>query len=323
MEKARKANLLWEMIYIRMVEEAIANEYSVQEMRCPVHLSIGQESVPVGISAFLEKEDHVISAHRSHAHYLAKGGSLEAMLGELYGKISGCAEGKGGSMHLIDINVNVTAAVPIVGSSISIGTGVGFGLKVQNSNSIAVVYFGDGATEEGVFAESLNFAALHNLPVLFVCENNFYSVYSNLESRQPSGRSLRKITEGHGVQYSSGDGNDVERVGEIAKKAINKIKNGGGPSLLEFDTYRWLEHCGPNWDDNLGYRPQGELQLWQKKCPVSRYERKLLENKDIIQFDVENKRQEISDFIAEAFSNAKSAPFPSKEKLWHHVYSEL
>ena len=163
-----------DMVWIRRIEEKIASEYSKQEMRCPVHLSIGQEAVPVGVSSCLDLDDHIVSAHRSHAHYLAKGGSLEKMLAELFGKVSGCARGKGGSMHLIDLNVNMTAAVPIVGSSISIGTGIGLGLKQNKSSAKVAVYFGDGATEEGVFSESLDFASLFGLPVLFVCEDNFH-----------------------------------------------------------------------------------------------------------------------------------------------------
>lgn len=322
MEENMRVNLLREMLYIRMVEEAISDEYSGQEMRCPVHLSIGQESVPVGVSAHLGPDDHVISAHRSHAHYLAKGGSLKAMLGELYGKDTGCAEGKGGSMHLIDIDANVTAAVPIVGSSISIGTGVGFGLHLQKSDAISVVYFGDGATEEGVFAESLNFAALHNLPVLFVCENNFYSVYSNLQVRQPANRSLEKISEGHGVSYLSCDGNNVSKVEKISSKVIEKIKSGSGPSLLEFDTYRWLEHCGPNWDDELGYRPSGELDNWKLRCPIASYEAELLESNNITQEKIDGLRLEIAAIIEDAFDHAKSAKFPSTDKLLQHVYAD-
>ena len=193
MEKSFK--LYSEMQRIRLIEQRISEEYSKQEMRCPVHLSIGQEAVPVGISEILSVEDHVVSAHRSHAHFLAKGGDLNKMISELFGKVTGCAGGKGGSMHLIDPEVNVTAAVPIVGSSISIGTGVGFGLKKLGQDNIVVVYFGDGATEEGAFSESLDFAALFELPVLFVCENNFYSVYTNLMARQAVGRNLQKFVQ--------------------------------------------------------------------------------------------------------------------------------
>ena len=178
MNKKQKIELLYSMIRMRMVEEKIANKYSEQEMRCPVHLSIGQEAIASGICLNLEKKDQVLSAHRSHFHYLAKGGNLKKMISEIYGKETGCAGGKGGSMHLIDINAGLVAAVPIVGSTIPIGVGLAWANKLDKSKRIVVIFFGEGATEEGVFYESINFAALHSLPVLFVCENNYYSVYS-------------------------------------------------------------------------------------------------------------------------------------------------
>ena len=174
----KKIQLYEEMLRIRLIEEAIANEYSNQEMRCPIHLSIGQEAIAVGVSALLSKHDLALSAHRSHAHYLAKGGDLKLMLSELYGKETGCAKGKGGSMHLFDLKAGLIAAVPIVGSTIPIGVGVAWQKVRKNIPGIVVIYFGDGASEEGVFSESLDFASLKNLPVLFVCENNLYSVYS-------------------------------------------------------------------------------------------------------------------------------------------------
>lgn len=315
-------HLMKQLLYIRMVEESISREYPKQEMRCPVHLSIGQEAVPVGISANLRPADHVISAHRSHAHYLAKGGDLHQMLGELFGKKTGCAMGKGGSMHLIDIEHNVTAAVPIVGSSISIGVGVGFALKMlSGSESIAVVYFGDGATEEGVFAESLNFAALHTLPVLFVCENNFYSVYSPLHERQAVARSLKMITEGHGVRYQKIDGNDVSDIVDQSGKIIESIRHGGGPALLELDTYRWLEHCGPNWDDELGYRPKGELNSWIDKCPIALFQKKVLESGKLSQTDIDQMIAELQQHIDNAFEDARLAEFPDEVELFTHVYA--
>jgi TPP-dependent pyruvate/acetoin dehydrogenase alpha subunit len=315
-------DVMKQMLYIRMVEEAIAREYPKQEMRCPVHLSIGQEAVPVGISANLKLTDHVISAHRSHAHYLAKGGDLRRMLGELFGKKTGCAMGKGGSMHLIDIENNVTAAVPIVGSSISIGVGVGFGLKMSSgSENIAVVYFGDGATEEGVFAESLNFAALHNLPILFVCENNLYSVYSPLNERQAEGRSLKMITEGHGVSYEKIDGNDVGDIIVKSSKIIDDIRLGGRPVLVELDTYRWLEHCGPNWDDELGYRPVGELGEWIDKCPIAQFQKTTLESGLLTQDEIGQITLDLGQYIDDAFEDARLADFPEQSELFTHVYA--
>ena len=309
------------MSWIRKVEEKIAAEYSKQEMRCPVHLSIGQEAVPVGISQCLLQEDHVVSAHRSHAHYLAKGGSLEKMLGELFGKVVGCARGKGGSMHLVDLDVNVTAAVPIVGSSISIGTGIGFGLKQQQRNNKVAVYFGDGATEEGVFAESVDFAVLMDLPVLFVCENNFYSVYTPLHARQGKERKLQAICEGHGIRSFYGDGNNVEEVVRITQEAVVYMDRENKPALLEFDTYRWLEHCGPNWDDHLGYREEGELQKWMERCPIQKIKASLAE-----QGVGEDQLQEIDAThdkkIEKAFAFARESAFPEITELHQHIYAD-
>ena len=213
-------------------------------MRCPVHLSIGQEATAVGVCINLGKEDQVLSAHRSHAHYLAKGGDLLKMLGELYGKEVGCARGKGGSMHLFDLEAGLIAAVPIVGSTLPIGVGIALGMRRMNRKGIVVIYFGDGASEEGVFAESLDFAALKQLPVLFVCENNQYSVYTHLNERQFTGRNIVEIARAHGVEGEKGDGNDINKVISKAKRAIEQIKKDSKPFLLEFDTYRWLEHCG-------------------------------------------------------------------------------
>ena len=313
--------LYYEMLFIRRVEEAIAAEYSKQEMRCPVHLSIGQEAVPVGVSACLHKEDHVVSAHRSHAHYLAKGGDLNKMLCELFGKVHGCARGKGGSMHLLDLEINVTAAVPIVGSSISIGTGIGFGLQLQDLRDKVVVYFGDGATEEGSFAESLDFASLFGLSVLFVCENNFYSVCSPIEIRQSTDRNLQTICAGHGVKSFAGEGNNVLEVRSIAEQAIAYMDETSKPVLLEFTTYRWLEHCGPNWDNDLGYRKENELDDWMKKCPIEKL-RKTLVGKEILSDDLDRQIEaDIAQRIRNAFDYARNAPFPEVDEVHQHIYS--
>lgn len=305
---------------IRRIELKISEQYPTQEMRCPVHLSIGQEAVPVGISACLGLDDHVVSAHRSHAHYLAKGGSLEKMLGELFGKVVGCARGKGGSMHLVDLDVNFTAAVPIVGSSISIGTGIGLGLKLQQSPGKVVVYFGDGATEEGVFTESLDFAALMNLPVLFVCENNFYSVYTSLGARQHPARDLQKICEGHGIRSFKGNGNDVLEVRQLTEEAIFYMDAYKKPALLEFETYRWLEHCGPNWDDHLGYREEGELKHWMSRCPIENLKIHLFEQ-GIDQRELDKVNADIDRHIGDAFDFVRNADFPDISELHQHVYA--
>ena len=319
MKDNQKLELYYEMLRIRMVEEKIAELYPEQEMRCPVHLSIGQEATAVGVCAHLDPSDIVMSAHRAHAHYLAKGGDLKSMIAELYGKETGCAKGKGGSMHLVDLSAGFFAAVPIVGSTIPIATGVAWAFKMRNQNNIAVVFLGDGATEEGVFAESLDFASLKSIPVLFVCENNFYSVYSNLEVRQAEGRSITKISESHGVKSFSGNGNDILEVHTITEQAINYMRSEIKPVLLEFETFRWLEHCGPNWDDDLGYRKDGELKEWMDMCPVQTFEKSLIRN-DLDKDRINEMKGMIAKEIEEAFEYAKKSPFPKIEMLNEHIY---
>ena len=312
-------DLYYSMLRIRLIEEKIAELYSNQEMRCPVHLSIGQEATAVGVCAHLKKKDVVLSAHRAHAHYLAKGGDLKAMIAELYGKETGCAMGKGGSMHLIDLKAGFFAAVPIVGSTIPIATGVAWAFKMKKKDNIVVVFLGDGATEEGVFSESMDFASLKDVPIIFVCENNFYSVYSNLEVRQAKGREITKIAESHGVKSYKGNGNDILEVYNITETAINYVKNDKKPALIEFETFRWLEHCGPNWDDNLGYRRKGELQKWMEACPIKNFEKKLIGN-EIDEGRIENLKEKISKEIERAFDYAIKSPFPKIDLLNEHIY---
>lgn len=312
--------LYFSMLRIRMVEEKIAELYAEQEMRCPVHLSIGQEAVAVGVCDHLEREDIVMSAHRAHAHYLAKGGDLKSMIAELYGKETGCAMGKGGSMHLVDLNSGFFAAVPIVGSTIPIAVGVAWAFKLKKSSNIVTVFLGDGATEEGVFFESLDFASLKNVPILFVCENNFYSVYSQLDIRQAPGRKLSALAESHGIKSFTGDGNNIDQVSELTKEAIKYIKSNKSPAFMELDTFRWLEHCGPHDDDDLGYRKKGELDQWVERDPINNYKSKMIENHKLTEKEIIENIGIISTEINEAFKFAKKSPFPDESILNQHIY---
>ncbi len=295
------------MLRIRRIEEAVAQRYHEQEMRCPVHLSIGQEAVAVGVCAALSDDDIVYSGHRSHAHYLAKGGDLTALIAELYGKASGCSGGRGGSMHIVDHKIGFWGATPIVAGTVPIAVGAAWAAKLQNSSRIVTIFFGDGCFEEGVMHESLNFAALHQLPVLFVCENNGYSVYTNLQSRQPH-RSISALASAHGVNSISGDGNDVMFVNQQSSDAIKRIHNGEGPQFLEFSTFRWLEHCGPNNDDDLGYRDEGELASWQERCPIELALGQL--NASSVALDQEDVEKDINAEIISAFNTAQCADPP-------------
>ena len=313
-------NLLSGMLRIRMVEERIAQEYPKQQMRCPVHLSIGQEATPIGICSLISKSDYAMSTHRSHAHYLAKGGSLPKMIAEIYGKYTGCCQGKGGSMHLIDLSCGFLGATPIVGSTIPIAVGAALASSMNKDGKVTVIFFGEGASEEGAFHEALNFASLKKLPVVFVCENNLYSVYSPVEVRQPNNRSLIKIAEAHGVWAQAADGNDILAVREAGEIAIKQARSGSGPALLEFSTYRWLEHCGPGYDNTLGYRTTEEFEIWKEKCPVSRLIKQLgsdcsTETASIIENTIKKE-------IDAAFLAAEAAPFPPQETLDTQVYKE-
>lgn len=306
------------MLRIRLIEEAIAEHYTEQQMRCPVHLSIGQEAVAVGACAALNESDYVMSGHRSHAHYLAKGGDLKAMLCELYGRVDGCCAGKGGSMHLVDLSVNFLGAVPIVGSTIPIATGTALTSQMNGENRVTLSFLGEGATEEGVFHESLNFASLKKLPIVYVCENNLYSVYTPLDQRQPIHRQVFEQGLAHGIECYQFDGNDVSLVQSEVQSAVNKAREGNGPTLLEFTTYRWREHCGPNFDNHIGYRTEEEYLTWKEKCPLefARHQLKSVPDDELIKMTYE-----IEEEIRDAFGFAKQSPYPEKSTAQENLYA--
>ncbi|MDC0379365.1 thiamine pyrophosphate-dependent dehydrogenase E1 component subunit alpha [Litorivicinus sp.] len=251
---------------IRLIEEIIADRYSDQRMRCPVHLSIGQEASAVAVCAELQRSDQVFSGHRSHAHYLAKGGSLTRMILELHGKPGGCTDGIGGSMHLVDISAGFMGATPIVGSSVPIAVGASLSLRSHPDNNIVVAFFGDGAMETGVVYESLNFAQLKKLPMLFVCEDNLYSVYSAHSVRKSSSHKYSEVAEALGLKtFVARSAGNVVEVFDNAKRAVQWVKKNSVPAFLELPVYRFREHCGPNYDDHLGYRSAAELKFWRGK----------------------------------------------------------
>jgi TPP-dependent pyruvate/acetoin dehydrogenase alpha subunit len=310
-----------QMLRIRMVEERIADLYSEQEMRCPVHLSIGQEAVAVGVCSTLSVLDWALSGHRNHAHYLAKGGNLKRMLAEIYGKATGCSGGKGGSMHLTDLDAGFLAATPIVGSTIPIAVGAALSATMRGEDRVVAVFFGDGATETGVFHESLNIAIVKNLPVLFVCENNLYSVYSPLTVRQPGDRTMASLAAGHGLRVEREDGNNVEVVARVAADAAAYARGGSGPVFMEFLTYRWREHCGPNYDNDIGYRSEREFEEWKERDPISASARRLVSQERISETEIAVMKDNIRAEIDEAVAFAKSSPFPHPDRLMDGAYS--
>jgi pyruvate dehydrogenase E1 component alpha subunit len=310
-----------QMFRIRRVEELIAELYPQQQMRCPVHLCIGQEATAVGVCAELGANDPIFSTHRSHGHYLARGGSLPALLAELYGRSAGCSLGKGGSMHLVDLSAHFIGAAPILGATIALAVGAAFAAVMQGRREVTVAFFGDAAIEEGVFSESANFAALKRLPVVLVCENNQLSTCSPLSVRQPAGRTICDLARGLGLSVHSGDGNDVLEVARLARQAIEQARAGAGPSLLELHTYRWREHCGPNYDFNLGYRSEAEVEEWKTRCPLRRLQQHMIQQRVWNEERMKRMERDVEEEIRQAFLVAQKSPFPPASALLEHEYA--
>lgn len=311
--------MLREMLRIRRIEEALADRYTEEEMRCPMHLCIGQEAIAVGVCSALSSHDVAFGNHRAHGHYLAKGGNLNAMVAELYGRSTGCCGGRGGSMHMIDLDAGFLGATPIVGGTVPLAVGAAWAATLKGESRVSIVFFGDGCFEEGVVHESLNFAILHRLPVVFVCENNKFSVYTRLSERQPE-RPIYRLAEAHGMAAYTGDGNNVEEVMAIAGTAINLARRGNGPQFIELHTYRWREHCGPSFDDDLNYRSKTEIENGLKNCPIARFTAKLRQTIPTIDAEVERLEAEICEEIASAFDFALSSPKPSIEDARTGIY---
>lgn len=284
---------------IRAVGEEIVKEYPKQEMKCPVHLSIGQEASAVGVCANLEKEDVVFSNHRCHAHYLAKGGSLDKMIAELYGRSTGSMGGWGGSMHLTDTKAGFLGSSSIVAGSIPLAVGAALALKMRKRNNVSVVFFGDGAAEEGVFYESMNFASIMNLPVVFVCENNMLAVDTMLDKRQSD--NIYERGKIFGIKGMRVDGQDARLVHKVAKNLIDKCRETKKPVLLECVVERWAGHVSPS------YEATGN-------CPIEKLKKYLLGKKIISKEDVEKIYITNSKKIEKAFIFAKESPVSSLKK---------
>ena len=299
---------------IRRVEEEIAAVYPTDKIKSPVHLSIGQEAVSVGICEALRSADVVFGTYRSHALYLAKGGDLKKMIAELYGKLGGCSKGKGGSMHLIDASARVMGASAVVGTTIPQAVGFAYAMKLQRKDSIVVSVFGDGAVDEGVFHESLNFAALKSLPVIFVCENNFYAIHTHQLQRQKLANICERARV-YGMPAEQIPNNDVMRIYENVTVAAEKLRSGGsGPVFFECLTYRLKEHVGPNEDFQLGYRDRKEAEPWIETDPIKECGEHLRsQQRRQIEMEVEAE-------IREAFSYAERSPYPTPNELYTDVF---
>jgi pyruvate dehydrogenase E1 component alpha subunit len=319
----KQVDLYFNMLRIRRVEEAIADHYKEQKMRTPVHLSIGQEAVAAAVGYQLRHDDYAVSTHRGHAHYLAKGGSLKSMIAEIHGKVTGCCRGRGGSMHLIDRSVGFMGSTAIVGNTIPIGVGLGLSIKLSQKNAVSCVFIGDGAVEEGVFFESLNFAILKKLPVLFICENNRYSVYSPFDKRQPAERKIHEVAAAMGAKTNHADGYDLLTNYEVVHQAIDSMRKKSEAHFLEFETYRWREHCGPNYDNDIGYRTEEEYLAWRKRDPVETFKIYLMDRFQLSESHFYEMEKNIQKEIEEAFEFAELSDFPEAIEAITGQYKEL
>ncbi|MDH5763069.1 MAG: thiamine pyrophosphate-dependent dehydrogenase E1 component subunit alpha [Nitrospinota bacterium] len=309
------------MLRIRMIQEAIESRYHEDEMKTPIHLVIGQEATSVGVCAALRTTDQVYSSHRTQGNYLAKGGSLKGMMSELYCRLNGCAGSRGGSMHLLDKSVGYAGSSAIVGGSVPIATGAAFGAQYLKKDQINVVFFGDAATEEGAIWESINFAALKSLPVLYICENNFYSVCSSMEVRQPK-VDIYKKAGAFGVNSCRIDGTQVLNVYEATREAVKIARSGGGPTFIESVAYRWRGHGGAGDDSASGYRDPEEVKAWQKFCPIDGLYKDLMKKNLFDETRNSSMKKEIQDEIEEAFQHAINSPNPEEKDLSTYVYSD-
>lgn len=314
-------DLLKKMLTIRIFEEKTATLAIAKEINCPVHLYTGQEGIAAGVCANLGTSDYVFSTHRSHGHYIAKGGNLNALMAEIFGKATGCSRGHGGSMHIIDTNVGFMGSSPIVAGSIPIAVGSALTHKFKRNRNVSVAFFGDGATDEGVFYESINFATLYKLPILFVCENNFFSTHLPDFKRQ-SNPDVHKRIAGFNIPAQRVDGNNPVEVYLESKKMISHAREGSGPSLLECTTFRWLAHVGPDFDLDIGYRLKKDVDHWKTRCPIKHVKNLLFQANEISENQFLDLSEEVLLQIEESISFAKRSPFPEEIDINNGLFKQ-
>jgi len=311
---------LGQLIKIRCAEEKIGDECARATIKCPCHLVIGQEAPAVGVAEHIRNGDRVFGAHRSHAHFLALGGSLHLLLAEVLGKDTGCSRGMGGSMHLLDRKHNFFGSVPIVGATVPIATGAALAAKMDGHGGIAVSYLGDGATEEGVFHESLNFASVFKLPILYVVENNLFSSHLHISLRQPFD-SICRFAVSNGVGWQRVDGNDTVAMARATERAINIARCGGGPQLIEAVTYRWRGHVGHREDNDVGVLRKEGLSEWKKRDPIARLATAMKTAEILTEDRLNSIWAESRAAVGLAWLSAVSDPYPPPTALLDRVYA--
>jgi len=307
------------MLTIRRFEERVAVDYRSGAIPGIVHSYIGQEAVATGVCTNLRRDDRIISNHRGHGHCIAKGASLNRMMAEIYGRKTGYCKGKGGSMHIADFSIGMLGANGIVAAGLPIAAGAALAAQLEGGDRVVVLFFGDGATNEGEFHEVLNLASIWKLPLIFACENNLYSVNTPVQYATGLEHVSKRATGGYGIPGIVVDGNDVIAVYEAAKEQIARVRAGEGPIFMEFMTYRWRGHFeSPGLPD---LRPQEEIETWKEKCPIASFERILLESDIVSRQTLEEINSQVMQQVESAVSYALASPLPAPEDALEDVFS--
>ena len=319
--KKDKALGMYQMMYrIRKYEESIYYLFLEGIMPGTIHQSTGEEACAVGMLYDLRKDDWMASTHRPAGHDIAKGISVQAMMCEMFGKADGCCGGKGGAMHTGDITVGAMVANAIVGGNLPIAAGAGLAFKMQKKDNVVVCFFGDGATNEGSYHETMNAAGIWKLPVIFVCENNLYSANTSIKLTCCQENVAADRAAVYGIPSEVLDGNDVVAVNEAATRAIARARSGDGPTILELKTYR---HGGHSRNDSCGYRAKDEEEQWiQQRDPVKTFRARILEKKLVTEAELTPLEEAIDQEIEDAVEYAKAAPEPALESALEHVFWE-
>jgi len=306
------------MLTIRRFEERVSREFLQGNILGYVHSYIGEEAIATGVCSNLRLDDRIISYHRGHGHCIAKGADIKRMMAEIYGKKTGYCKGKGGSMHIADFSIGMLGANGIVGSGLPIATGAALAAQLEGKDRVAVVFFGDGACQEGEFHESLSLASIWKLPLIFVCENNLYAATTPARYAIPI-EDIYKKADSYAMPGTVVDGNDVVAVYEVVKELVARTRAGGGPVLLECKTYRWHGHFEGTYLPDV--RPAEEIEAWKKKCPVARMERRLLEAGILTRQEIEAMDKQILAQIEDAIKYALESPLPDPEEALEDVFS--
>jgi pyruvate dehydrogenase E1 component alpha subunit len=314
--KGLLADMLQKMFEIRFFEEKVFELYGQNLVPGTIHLYTGEEAVAVGVCSSLRKEDFVTSTHRGHGHCIAKGADLNRIMAEILGKETGYCKGKGGSMHIADFSVGVLGATAVVGAGLPIAVGAGLTVKLKGGDQVVACFFGEGASNQGTFHESLNLASIWSLPVIFVCENNLYAMGTR-QSRIMKVQNVADRAQAYGIRGEAVDGNDVLKVYEAACKAVQGARNGEGPALIECKTYR---HKGHSRVDSAKYRPKEEVQEWLGKDPIKRLKEKMLRDNTFSDEEVEEIEKKALAEVEEAAKFALDSPYPAPEEALADVY---